>query len=191
MLIAGVDEAGRGALFGAVYAGAVILDDNNPIAGLNDSKKLSASKREQLFEQICNKALSWSVAFATSNEIDQINILQASMLAMQRAVNNLKIKPHKVLVDGNKCPNLDIECEAVIGGDAKILAIAAASILAKVARDQKMLELDHKYPNYGIAQHKGYGTKLHLESLHKFGATDAHRTSFAPVKQFLTPMLFD
>jgi len=185
MLIAGVDEAGRGALCGDVFAAAVILNPNAPIMGLDDSKKLSAKKREFLFTEICAKALSYAICCASAQEIDQINILQASLLAMQRAVNALKITPNKVLIDGNKCPKLDVSCEAIIGGDGKIAAIAAASILAKVSRDRAMLEFDAKYPNYGIAKHKGYGTKEHLAALQKFGVLPIHRTSFAPVRACL------
>jgi len=189
MLIAGVDEAGRGALCGSVFAAAVILDDKKPIAGLDDSKKLTALRRDTLYEQICTDALSFAIAYADVQEIDQINILQASMIAMQRAINNLKIKAHKILVDGNKCPQVDVPCEAIIGGDAKVLAISAASILAKVARDREMIKLDKQYPNYGFAKHKGYGTKQHLQALQQFGASPIHRTSFAPIKNIITPKL--
>jgi len=190
MLIAGVDEAGRGALCGEVVAAAVILDQNHFIEGLNDSKKLTAKKREVLYEQICRYALSWSVGFATVLEIDQINILEASMLAMKRAVEGLQIRPQKVLVDGNKCPDFGLESEAIIGGDGLVDCISAASIIAKVSRDRAMLELDQKYPQYKIAQHKGYGTKLHLQALGEFGASEIHRRSFAPVKNCLQKGLF-
>lgn len=185
MLICGVDEAGRGPLAGNVVAAAVILNPDNPIAGLNDSKKLSEKKREQLFELIIRDSLAFAIAEASVNEIDELNILQASLLAMKRAINALNITPHKALIDGNKIPpQLIIPAEAIIGGDALIAEISAASILAKVTRDQQLIQLDKLYPNYGFAKHKGYGTKLHLEAIAKHGVINGiHRTSFAPIRQ--------
>ena len=166
MMIAGVDEAGRGPLVGSVVAAAVILDPNNPIQGLNDSKKLTEKKREKLFVEIQEKALAWSIAEATHTEIDELNILQATFLAMNRAVNNLKIQPSKVIVDGNQIPKgMSISCEAIVGGDASHAEISAASILAKVARDRQMKALDEKYPVFGFAKHKGYPTKAHFEAI--------------------------
>lgn len=181
-IIAGVDEAGRGPLAGPVFAAAVILNPNKPIIGLKDSKLLSAKKREELFTLICEQALAWSIARAEVAEIDTINILQASLLAMQRAVENLTLLPQLVLVDGNKCPKLNCQTTAIIKGDQTVSAISAASILAKVARDKEMILLDQQYPGYGFAAHKGYGTKLHLTALNKFGPSPIHRVSFAPVR---------
>lgn len=186
MLIAGVDEAGRGPLIGSVVAAAVILDPQNPIVGLNDSKKLSEKKREQLFVEIQQKALAWSIAEASHDEIDELNILNATLLAMQRAVDGLKITPNKVLIDGNKTPKtMTIECEAVVGGDALHAEISAASILAKVTRDRQLLELDRQYPNYGFAQHKGYPTKVHLQAIEQYGVLAEHRRSYKPIKMAL------
>jgi ribonuclease HII len=184
-LIAGVDEAGRGPLAGPVVAAAVILDDQNPIAGLNDSKKLTALRREKLYDEIRAKALCCSVAQATVEEIDQLNILQATMLAMRRAVEGLRLKPAKVLVDGNRLPVLDVLAEAIVQGDATIPAISAASILAKVTRDRWCAELDQRFPEYGFAGHKGYGTAEHLAALRTHGACPEHRKTFAPVAQVL------
>jgi ribonuclease HII len=184
-LIAGVDEAGRGPLAGPVVAAAVILDDQNPIAGLNDSKKLTALRREKLYDEIRAKALCCSVAQATVEEIDQLNILQATMLAMRRAVEGLRLKPAKVLVDGNRLPVLDVLAEAIVQGDATIPAISAASILAKVTRDRWCAELDQRFPQYGFAGHKGYGTAEHLAALRTHGACPEHRKTFAPVAQVL------
>lgn len=183
--IAGVDEVGRGPLVGAVVTAAVILDPNQPIEGLNDSKKLSEKKRMLLAEEIKQKALAWSLGRAEAEEIDQLNILHATMLAMQRAVKNLKIQPHFVLIDGNRVPDLPMPAQAVVKGDSLVAEISAASILAKVARDQEMLVLDHRYPNYAFAQHKGYPTKLHLEKLAQFGVLPEYRRSFAPVRKLL------
>lgn len=185
MLICGVDEAGRGPLAGNVVAAAVILNPDKPIIGLNDSKKLSEKKREQLFELIIRDSLAYAIAEASVAEIDELNILQASLLAMKRAINTLNITPGKALIDGNKIPSqLTIAAEAIIGGDALIAEISAASILAKVTRDQQLIELDKLYPNYGFAKHKGYGTKLHLEAIAKHGVINGiHRTSFAPIRQ--------
>ncbi len=184
-LIAGVDEAGRGPLAGPVVAAAVILDDMRPIAGLNDSKKLSAARREKLFDEIRAKALCCSIAQASVEEIDEINILQATLLAMRRAVEGLRLKPAKVLVDGNRLPVLDVLAEAIVKGDATVPAISAASILAKVTRDRWCAELDARYPQYGFAAHKGYGTAEHLAALQAYGACPEHRKTFAPVTRVL------
>ncbi|OSZ67931.1 ribonuclease HII [Hydrogenophaga sp. IBVHS2] len=184
-LVAGVDEAGRGPLAGPVVAAAVILDELHPIAGLNDSKKLSAARREALFDEIRAKALCCSVAEATVEEIDRLNILQATMLAMRRAVQGLRLKPAKVLVDGNRLPPLDVLAEAIVGGDAKVAAISAASILAKVTRDRQLVELHAQHPEYGFDRHKGYGTADHLAALRRHGPLPVHRRSFAPVAESL------
>ncbi|CAM8652109.1 RnhB Ribonuclease HII [Comamonadaceae bacterium] len=184
-LVAGVDEAGRGPLAGPVVAAAVILDDLRPIAGLNDSKKLSAARREKLFDEIRAKALCCSIAHASVEEIDEINILQATLLAMRRAVEGLRLKPVKVLVDGNRLPVLDVLAEAIVKGDATVPAISAASILAKVTRDRWCAELDAQYPQYGFATHKGYGTAEHLAALQTHGACPEHRKTFAPVTRVL------
>lgn len=185
-LIAGVDEVGRGPLVGAVVTAAVILDPNNPIGGLADSKKLSEKKRLALAAEIKQKALAWALGRAEAEEIDKLNILQASLLAMTRAVQALRIRPQFVLLDGNKIPNdLDIPAQAVVKGDSLVAEISAASILAKVARDQEMEELDRQYPEYAFAQHKGYPTKLHLEKLTALGPLPQHRRSFAPVRKVL------
>lgn len=184
-VIAGVDEVGRGPLVGAVVAAAVILDPNNPVAGLADSKKLSEKKRDALYPEIVDKALAWSLGRAEVEEIDRINILHASMLAMQRAVMALSLKPQHVMVDGNRCPDLPYPSTAVIKGDSKVEAIAAASIIAKVSRDREMVELDAQYPGYGIAGHKGYPTKAHLQALSELGVTPVHRRSFGPVKKLI------
>ncbi len=183
--IAGVDEVGRGPLIGDVVTAAVILDPNKPIAGLTDSKKLSEKKRNALSEEIKEKALAWSLGRASAEEIDALNILQATMLAMQRAVAGLAIQPNFVFVDGNKIPPLPMPAEAVVKGDARVAEISAASILAKVARDHDMYALDAQYPEYGFAQHKGYPTKLHFEKLAEYGILAEHRKSFAPVKKYL------
>ncbi|MFZ7200427.1 ribonuclease HII [Avibacterium avium] len=185
-LIAGVDEVGRGPLVGAVVTAAVILDPNNPIEGLTDSKKLSHKKRLALAEEIKQKAKAWALGRAEPEEIDELNILHATMLAMQRAVNQLKITPHFVLVDGNRIPPLPMPAQAVVKGDSLVAEISAASILAKVARDLEMEELDKRYPQYAFAQHKGYPTKLHLEKLAEHGPLPQHRRSFAPVKKLIT-----
>jgi ribonuclease HII len=184
-LVAGVDEAGRGPLAGPVVAAAVILDDQNPIHGLADSKVLTARKREQLYDEIRAKALCCSIAEASVAEIDEINILQATMLAMRRAVEGLRLKPAKVLVDGNRLPVLDMLAEAIVKGDSKVAAISAASILAKVTRDRWCAELDAQYPQYGFAGHKGYGTAEHLQALQAHGACPEHRRSFSPVAKVL------
>ena len=180
-LMAGVDEAGRGPLAGPVVAAAVILDDLHPIAGLNDSKKLTAKRREKLFDEIKAKALCFSIAEATVQEIDEINILQATLLAMKRAVEGLRLKPVKVLVDGNRLPAIDIRAEAIVQGDALVPAISAASILAKVHRDRLCEQMHARYPQYGFDQHKGYGTAVHLAALQIHGPVECHRLTFAPV----------
>ncbi len=185
MYIAGVDEAGRGPLIGSVVAAAVILDPENPIQGLNDSKKLTTKKREALFLEIREKALAWSIAEATHAEIDRINILQATMLAMQRAVDGLTLQAQLVRIDGNRCPDLMLPCEAVIGGDALHAEISAASILAKVTRDRQMQQLDEQYPQYGFAKHNGYPTKAHFQAIADYGVLTEHRRSYKPVKQYL------
>ncbi len=184
-LVAGVDEAGRGPLMGPVVAAAVILDDLNPIKGLADSKKLTALQREKLYDEIRAKSLCCSVAMATVEEIDQLNILQATMLAMKRAVEGLRLKPQKALVDGNRIPALSMLAEAIVKGDATVPSISAASILAKVTRDRWCFEYDLQYPQYGFAGHKGYGTAAHLLALREHGACPQHRKSFAPVAAVL------
>ena len=184
-LLAGVDEAGRGPLMGPVVAAAVILDELQPIKGLADSKKLTALRREALYDEIRAKALCFSIAQASAEEIDSINILQATMLAMKRAVEGLRLKPHKVLVDGNRLPQLVILSEAIVGGDAMVPAISAASILAKVYRDRWCADFHLQYPQYGFAGHKGYCTLQHLAALREHGACPQHRRSFAPVAEVL------
>ena len=190
--ICGVDEAGRGPLVGSVVAGAVVLDPENPIEGLKDSKKLTAARREYLYEQIMVKAKAWGVGEASPAEIDDINILQATMLAMRRAIedltNRLGAWPDKALIDGNRCPELPIAAEAIIKGDSKEPAISAASILAKVTRDRQMQLLHERYPQYGFAQHMGYPTEAHFAALKEFGACDEHRRSFSPVRKVLENM---
>jgi len=185
VLIAGVDEAGRGPLAGPVFAAAVMLDDLSPVSGLADSKTLSPAKREKLYDQIRANALCFCVAQASVEEIDQHNILQATMLAMQRAVKGLRLKPRKVLVDGNRLPVLDVLAEAIVKGDSKVAAISAASILAKVERDRWCCTIDADFPAYGFARHKGYGTAEHLKALKTLGPTIWHRRSFAPVAAML------
>lgn len=184
-LVAGVDEAGRGPLAGPVVAAAVILDDRAPIKGLADSKVLTALRRERLYDEIRAKALCCSIAQASVEEIDRLNILQATLLAMQRAVNGLRLKPTKVLVDGNRLPALNVMAEAVVSGDALVPAISAASILAKVTRDRMLDELHQEFPAYGFDRHKGYGTALHLKALETLGPLAVHRRSFAPVARAL------
>ncbi|WP_295519036.1 ribonuclease HII [Limnohabitans sp. Rim8] len=180
-LMAGVDEAGRGPLAGPVVAAAVILDDLNPIRGLNDSKKLTAKRREALFDEIRARALCFAIAQASEQEIDQLNILQATMLAMKRAVEALRLPPKLVLVDGNRLPTLSIRAEAIVQGDALVPAISAASILAKVHRDRLCEAMHQRHPMYGFDQHKGYGTAQHLAALQAHGPADCHRMTFAPV----------
>lgn len=184
-LMAGVDEAGRGPLMGPVVAAAVILDELNPVHGLADSKKLTALKRDRLYDEIRARSLCFSIAMATAEEIDEINILQATMLAMRRAVEGLRLKPAKVLVDGNRLPTLVIMAEAIVGGDALVPSISAASILAKVWRDRWCQDFHHEYPQYGFADHKGYCTAEHLAALRQHGACPQHRRSFSPVAEVL------
>lgn len=184
-LIAGVDEVGRGPLAGPVVTAAVILDPSRPIDGLADSKAMSEKKREKLFDEIKEKALAWAIGRCEVEEIDELNILQATMVAMQRAVAGLSPQPDHALIDGNRCPQLPCTAEAVIKGDSKVAAISAASILAKVTRDREMVELDKHYPGYGLAGHKGYPTKSHIEALHTLGVTPIHRCSFGPVRRIL------
>ena len=187
--VCGVDEAGRGPLVGSVVAGAVVLDPNNPIAGLKDSKKLTPARREFLYEQIMEKAKAWGVGEASPAEIDDINILQATMLAMRRAIEDLSNRlgawPDKALIDGNRCPELPISAEAIVKGDTKEPAISAASIIAKVTRDRQMQELDMRHPQYGFAQHLGYPTEAHFAALKQFGICEEHRRSFSPVRKVL------
>ena len=185
-LIAGVDEVGRGPLAGAVVAAAVILDPAQPIMGLADSKKLSAKKRETLAAEIRLKALAWSLGRAEVEEIDQLNILQATFLAMQRALVSLAIQPEQVLIDGNRCPKINYSMEAIVGGDALVPAISAASILAKVSRDAELVRLDQLYPAYGFAQHKGYPTPSHLNAIRQHGVLPIHRRSFQPIKTLVS-----
>jgi len=180
---AGVDEAGRGPLAGEVYAAAVILNPNDPIDGLRDSKKLSPKRRSDLCIQIKQRSLAWSISFASVEEIDKLNILNATLLAMERAIAGLNILPEIALVDGNKAPSLTgIEVFTIIKGDQKEQCISAASIIAKVARDERLMVLDHIYPNWGFKRHKGYGTKVHIEAIKKYGITPLHRKSFEPIK---------
>lgn len=185
LLVCGVDEAGRGPLCGAVVAAAVILDPVRPIEGLNDSKKLTPRRRERLADEIRSKAMAWAVAEATVEEIDRLNILHASMLAMSRAVAALAIRPDIVKVDGNRCPDVPLPCEAVVGGDALVAEISAASILAKTVRDAAMVELDRAHPQYGFARHKGYPVPDHLAALRAHGVLSCHRRSFGPVRDLL------
>jgi ribonuclease HII len=187
--VCGVDEAGRGPLVGAVVAGAVVLDPSNPIEGLKDSKKLTATRREYLYEQIMEKAKAWGVGEASPAEIDELNILHATMLAMRRAIEDLTTRlgawPEKALIDGNRCPELPIAAEAIVKGDSKEPAISAASIIAKVTRDRQMQLLHERHPEYGFAQHMGYPTEAHFAALKQFGACDQHRRSFSPVRKVL------
>jgi len=185
ILVAGVDEAGRGPLAGPVFAAAVILDPQRPISGLADSKTLSESKRDSLYILIKESALSWSIAQASVEEIDERNILQATLLAMQRAVNGLHIQPDEVLVDGNRLPNLTMPAQAIVKGDSKIQAISAASILAKVERDKLMVDYHQHYPDFAFHVHKGYGTKQHVAEIEQFGFLEVHRRTFNPVKTML------
>lgn len=188
--VAGVDEAGRGPLAGPVIAAAVILNSQQPIAGIADSKLLTAKRRENLYERICTEAIAWGLGRAEVDEIDRINILQASLLAMQRAVLNLNVLPVLALIDGDKCPHLPCPAQAIIGGDRSIACISAASILAKVSRDREMLELDRQFPGYGFAIHKGYPTAAHLRNLRILGVTSIHRKTFKPVRSLLIETLF-
>ncbi|HSO84218.1 ribonuclease HII [Thiocapsa sp.] len=186
--VAGVDEAGRGPLAGPVSAAAVILDPARSIPGLDDSKKLTPARRDALDLEIRERALAWSIAWASAEEIDRINILQASMLAMQRAVAALTVRPTRVLVDGNRCPDVGCEAEAIVGGDGLVPSIGAASILAKVARDRLMCDLDLAFPGYGFAGHKGYPTCAHLKALRRLGPCPEHRRSFGPVRACIQVM---
>ncbi|MCB1669095.1 MAG: ribonuclease HII [Pseudomonadales bacterium] len=186
-LLAGVDEVGRGPLAGDVVTAAVILDADNPVEGLADSKKLTAKRRQQLFDEIRQKAICWHIARCSVEEIDRFNILQATMMAMYRAVQGLEVQPEYVAVDGNRLPKWSYPSEAVVKGDSKIPAISAASILAKVVRDAEMCGLDQQYPGYGFSNHKGYGTRQHLDALRERGPTPVHRRSFEPVKSMLLP----
>ena len=182
-IAAGVDEAGRGPLAGEVYAAAVILNPDDPIDGLRDSKKLSPKRRSDLCIQIKQRSLAWSISFASVEEIDKLNILNATLLAMERAIAGLDILPEIALVDGNKAPSLEgIEVFTIIKGDQKEPCISAASIIAKVARDERLMVLDHIYPKWGFKRHKGYGTKIHIEAIKKYGITPLHRKSFEPIK---------
>jgi ribonuclease HII len=184
-IVCGVDEVGRGPLAGPVVAAAVVLDPDNPITGLRDSKKISEKKRETLNIEIREKALSWCIARADVDEIDELNILHASMLAMKRAVEGLELTVHHALVDGNRIPALQCSAEAIVGGDNLVDCISAASIIAKVERDNEMVDMDSRYPGYGLAKHKGYPTKVHMEALKILGVTEIHRRSFGPVKRIL------
>jgi ribonuclease HII len=184
-MLAGVDEAGRGPLVGNVVAAAVILDPGNPVDGLNDSKKLSASRREQLAEQVRDRAIAWSVVSIDSEQIDRINILQATMLAMQQAVEQLTVPPQHVFIDGNRCPQINVPATAIVRGDSRVAEISAASILAKVERDAQMMVLHQTYPQYGFDRHKGYPTKAHFEALAEHGPCPEHRTSYKPVRECL------
>jgi len=183
--VAGVDEAGRGPLAGPVVAGAVILDPDRPIEGLQDSKRLSAARRDTLYDLICDRALAWATGSASVAEIDSLNILQATMLAMQRAVAALSPAAEHALVDGNRCPELGCPVRAIVRGDSRVAAISAASILAKVTRDREMLLLDEAYPDYGFASHKGYPSKAHLDALERLGILPVHRRTFAPVRRIV------
>ena len=185
VLVCGVDEVGRGPLAGPVVAAAVVLDPSRPIARLADSKTLSERRREALSAEILEKAMAWSMGRAEVAEIDAINILQASLLAMQRAVVGLRVTPDRALVDGNRLPSLACPARAIVGGDAIEPCISAASIIAKVARDREMVALDARYPGYGFAQHKGYPTRRHLEALREHGVSEIHRRSFAPVRRLI------
>lgn len=189
-LLAGVDEVGRGPLIGAVVTAAVILDPDRPIAGLADSKKLSEKRRNALFDQILEQAAAWSIGRCEAHEIDRLNIYQATMLAMERAVAGLAILPEYVLVDGNRCPRWHWPSEPVIKGDSRVEAISAASILAKVTRDREMEALEARFPGYGLAQHKGYPSPVHLEALRRLGATTEHRRSFRPVQEVIDQVGF-
>lgn len=188
-LVAGVDEAGRGPLAGPVVAAAVILNPNRPIKGLADSKKLSEARREALYEQIFGQAYAVGIGHSSVAEIDQINILQATLLAMQRAIADLVCQPTRALIDGNRCPLLTMPAEAIIGGDGIEEAIMAASIIAKVTRDREMHRYENEYPGYGFAQHKGYGTAQHLHALQNLGVLDCHRRSFAPVRNLIIDLV--
>lgn len=183
--VAGVDEAGRGPLAGPVIAGAVILDPDRPIAGLQDSKRLSAARREALYDEIRARALAWAIGRADAAEIDRVNILQATLRAMQRAVEALQPAAEYALIDGNRCPVLACPARAIVRGDSRVAAISAASIMAKVTRDREMIALDAQYPGYGLARHKGYPSQAHREALQRLGVLPVHRRSFAPVRKII------
>ncbi len=189
-LFCGADEAGRGPIAGPVFAAAVILDPDHPIAGLKDSKKLSGHRRDELALEIRKHAKAWAIAECSIEEIDELNILHASMLAMKRAIDSLPIRPELALIDGNRCPKLAIAAKAIVKGDDKVPAISAASILAKTARDAVMLDLHRQYPEYGFDRHKGYPTVYHLEQLHIYGVSPVHRKTYAPVRKILEPEAF-
>ncbi len=189
-LFCGADEAGRGPIAGPVFAAAVILDPDHPILGLKDSKKLSETKRDELALEIKRHAKAWAIAECSIEEIDELNILHASMLAMKRAIDSLPIRPELALIDGNRCPKLAIAAKAIVKGDDKVPAISAASILAKTARDAVMLDLHRQYPEYGFDRHKGYPTAYHLEQLHIYGVSPVHRKTYAPVRKILEPEAF-
>lgn len=189
-LFCGADEAGRGPIAGPVFAAAVILDPDHPITGLKDSKKLSEARRDELADEIRHKAKAWAIAECSIEEIDELNILHASMLAMKRAIESLSIKPELALIDGNRCPKLAISVKAIVKGDDKVPAISAASILAKTARDAVMMDLHRQYPEYGFDRHKGYPTAYHLEQLHIHGVSPVHRKTYAPVRKILEPEAF-
>lgn len=189
-LFCGADEAGRGPIAGPVFAAAVILDPDHPIAGLKDSKKLSEHRRDELALEIKQYAKAWAIAECSIEEIDELNILHASMLAMKRAIESLSIQPELALIDGNRCPKLAIAAKAIVKGDDKVPAISAASILAKTARDAVMLDLHRQYPEYGFDRHKGYPTAYHLEQLHLYGVSPVHRKTYAPVRKILEPEVF-
>ncbi len=186
LLLAGVDEVGRGPLAGPVISAAVILDRHAPIDGLGDSKGLSERRREALYDQIRERALCWSVGRAEVAEIDRLNILHATLLSMRRAVDGLGLRPHRVLVDGNRCPDVEMEASCIVKGDSRVAAIGAASIIAKVTRDREMVALAERYPGYGFEQHKGYPTRAHRESLRRLGVTPHHRRSFRPVADLIS-----
>ena len=189
MNVCGVDETGRGSAISGVWVAACILDPNNPIEGLRDSKKLSAKRREELAEEIKSKALSWSINIATLEEVETLNVLNATLLGMERAVQGLDIRPTKVFVDGNRLPNFDIPAEAIVGGDDLIPAISAASIIAKVERDKVIKELHQTYPQYGFDKHKGYLTKAHMAALQEYGPCPIHRKTFGPIRELLNKQL--
>ena len=189
MYVCGVDETGRGSAISGVWIAACILDPNNPIEGLRDSKKLSAKRREKLAEEIKTKALCWSINIATIEEVETLNVLNATLLGMKRAVECLQVKPSKVFVDGNKLPDLNIPAEAIVGGDDLIPAISAASIIAKVERDKVIMELHQKYPQYGFDKHKGYLTKAHMEALQEYGPCPIHRKTYGPIRALLNKQM--
>ncbi|MDQ0215107.1 ribonuclease HII [Oikeobacillus pervagus] len=189
MIVCGVDETGRGSAISGVWVGACILDPNNPIEGLKDSKKLSAKRREELAEEIKSKALSWSINIASLEEVENLNVLNATLLGMKRAVESLNIQPNKVFIDGNRIPDINIPAEAIVKGDDLIPSISAASIIAKVERDKAIKELHQMYPQYGFDKHKGYLTKAHMEALSKYGPCPIHRKTYGPIRELLEKQL--